>query len=54
MTDDEVAEFENATSEAHWNDLCDKIKSKYGGYPTNWYARIMLGGVAARAQSRWR
>jgi hypothetical protein len=41
MTDDEVKEFENATSEAHWNELCDKIKSKYGGYPSNWFAKIV-------------
>lgn len=53
MTEEEIKQFENSTNEQHWNQLCDAIKRKYGGYPQNWYASIILSGVAARAKAKW-
>lgn len=53
MTDEEVKEFENANNQTHWNELCDKIKAKYGGYPANFYRLIVLSGLATRVQAKW-
>jgi hypothetical protein len=45
-------------SRADWNARCDKVKAYHAEdgrptYPANWYAEIVMGGVAAEARATW-
>lgn len=54
ITEAEVAEFEATKSEEEWNKLCDKLKdSRNGLYPSDWFAKMIQGGVSSRKQSEW-
>ena len=53
MTDEQVDWFKNAPTEAAWNEACDRVKKIHGGYPADWYPRIIMSGIAARAQARF-
>lgn len=54
MSAEEIAQFEATTSEAEWNDLCDQLKKKHGGYPADWFLQMMLSGRANRIASSWK
>jgi len=42
-------------SEAEWNATCDEVKkANNGGYPTDWFAKVILSGLAHEAQGNWR
>lgn len=45
--------LEACESEEDWNKACDKIKSE-GGYPSDWYATVVLSGTMARIAARWK
>ena len=45
--------LEACESEEDWNKACDKIKSE-GGYPSDWYATVVLSGMMARIADRWK
>ena len=54
MTDEQIQKLLNTKSEIEWNAVCDEIKqANDGNYPNDWYARVMLGGVAYQAQANW-
>lgn len=49
LTVAEMEDLTNSTSEAEWNAACDRIKKARGGaYPDDWYAKVLLSGLAAR------
>jgi hypothetical protein len=49
MTEVEVVTLmESATSERDWNNKCDEIKRRCGGYPPCWYKAIISSGLARR------
>jgi hypothetical protein len=54
ITEQELASLKNTSSMEEWNDLCDEIKKVRGGvYPSDWWAVVMTGGVAAAARKNW-
>ena len=44
--------LESCQSEEDWDKACDRIKSE-GGYPSDWYATVVLSGLMARIAARW-
>ncbi len=44
--------LESCQSEEDWGKACDRIKSE-GGYPSDWYATVVLSGLMARISARW-
>ena len=54
MNENEVVELmESSKSEQEWNDNCDKVKKACDGYPSFWYASIIMSGVASSVWSGW-
>lgn len=53
MTNEEVQQFRETKTEDEWNDLCDTIKHRYGGYPADWFQKIVISGVMAEAKLNW-
>lgn len=45
--------FRQARSAKEWNALCDEVKLTYGGYPSDWYEKVMASGLAATVQMGW-
>jgi hypothetical protein len=53
-TPEGIAAFMSAaTSERDWNSRCDQIKAANGGYPSFWFATIILSGLAAKIAANW-
>jgi len=52
MTKEYFALLESCQSEEDWDKACDRIKSE-GGYPSDWYATVVLSGLMARISARW-
>lgn len=42
-----------STSEKDWNRRCDDVKAANDGYPQFWYVKIIMSGLAAKAQANW-
>ena len=54
LTDNELARLEEAQTEQDWSTTCDAIKATRGGsYPADWYAKVILSGLARRVAERW-
>jgi hypothetical protein len=53
ITDEDLGKLENTKSDVEWDAVCDAIKKKYGGYPENWYPKVILSGFAARVAAKW-
>jgi len=53
MTEELLNRLRNTKSEREWSALCDEIKAN-GGYPADWYARVILSGLAHTAQQNWK
>lgn len=54
ITEAELTKLEKTKSAEEWNATCDEIKKARGGnYPPNWWAKVMMSGVAAKAKSNW-
>ena len=53
MTEKEVvALMESSKTSKEWNKNCDIVKAKCGGYPSFWFAAILLSGLANRVLER--
>lgn len=52
MTKEYFDLLESCRSEEDWDKACDRIKSE-GGYPSDWYATVVLSGLMARIAARW-
>lgn len=52
MTKEYFDLLESCQSEEDWDKACDRIKSE-GGYPSDWYATVVLSGLMARISARW-
>ena len=48
-----VALMKSSKSEAEWDANCDKVKQALGGYPSWWFAAIMLSGVYEETMETW-
>ncbi len=54
MTENDLNRLKATKSESEWNALCDEIKNKNGGYPSDWFAKVVLSGLMASAQNNWK
>ena len=49
MNREEVAKLmESSKSEQEWNNNCDAVKLRCGGYPPFWFEAINISGLASR------
>ena len=54
ITQEELSNLTLAASEKEWNAACDAIKCARGGqYPPDWYAKVVLSGLAAIVRANW-
>lgn len=54
LTDAELALLEGAKSELDWDAACDLVKkARGGGYPRDWFAKVLQSGLAKRVSARW-
>lgn len=54
MTEQEVEMMRGSKTEEEWNKNCTKVKVAHGGYyPPDWYAKIVMSGLAEQAERRW-
>jgi hypothetical protein len=55
LTDAELKALKESKNEQEWNDACDAVKkARNGSYPSDWFAKVLLSGVAAEAQANWK
>lgn len=48
-----VAHLQDATSEADWNRRCDDVKAANAGYPSFWFEKVIMSGLAGRVAAKW-
>lgn len=53
LTDAWIARLNATSTEAEWNTACEELKAEFGGYPSDWFPRVIMGGIADRAQRRF-
>lgn len=54
ITQEELDRLSNTKNESEWNDACDAIKKAHnGGYPSDWWAKVMQSGLAAKVAVKW-
>ena len=54
ITEQELAGLKATKNEQEWNKVCDQIKAaRNGKYPSDWYAKVMASGLAARITLGW-
>lgn len=53
ITNEELAALEATKNETEWNNTCDAIKAAHGGYPADWWPKVMMSGLAARVAQKW-
>ena len=54
MTEQEVIDLmKSSKSETEWNKNCDTVKAKCGGYPSFWYTKIVISGLASQTAATW-
>lgn len=55
LTDAELSALKSARNKKEWNQVCDAVKAaRDGAYSSDWYARVILSGVAAERVSAWK
>lgn len=47
LEDKELEALAATTSEQEWNDVCDAVKANHGGYPSDWFSKVILSGLMA-------
>lgn len=53
LSDEWIQKLQATKSEAEWNAICDQVKIKYGGYPKDWFAKVVMSGLARRMEKSW-
>jgi hypothetical protein len=54
ITEAELTKLASTNTEEEWNDVCDAVKkARNGGYPTDWFAKVMMSGLAAKVMKGW-
>ena len=54
ITPEELQKLNAAMTEEEWNAVCDEVLAARGQYPADWYRTVIMGGVMARAQARFK
>ena len=45
--------MKSSRSEPEWNNNCDAVKAANNGYPSWWYAEIILSAVLQLTRTSW-
>jgi hypothetical protein len=53
ITDAELEQLRSAKNEIEWNAACDAVKKAHGGYPHDWFLKVMISGLAAEVAKNW-
>lgn len=53
ITQEELDRLRSSKNEEEWNAACDAIKKAHGGYPHDWWAKVMQSGLAAQVADNW-
>jgi hypothetical protein len=54
LTDAELARLEACKSDDDWNQACLDVKKAHGGgYPSDWYAKVIATGLVKRVAESW-
>ena len=53
LTAEELQKIEDCPGEVEWNQLCLDIKKAHGGYPADWFIKVIAGGVFQRLEAKW-
>ena len=54
LTPQEEARLDASSSMKEWSDACQAIKAaRNDQYPEDWWDRVMMSGIARRAEARW-
>jgi hypothetical protein len=53
ITNEEIAKLEACKSEREWNKVCDEVKAAHGGYPSDWWPKVMQSGLCARVTAKF-
>lgn len=55
MNEKEVVDLMRSSRSADdWNHNCDVVKKSWGGYPSFWFAAIVISGVMADTARGWK
>lgn len=55
ITNEELSKLRSTRSEQEWNSICDEIKAaRNGQYPPDWWAKVMMSGLASAVRDQWR
>lgn len=52
ITQEELSRLATTVNASEWNAICDAVKKAHGGYPDDWYKRVVLSGLARAAELR--
>ncbi len=53
ITQEELDRLSNTKNDSEWNAACDDIKKAHGGYPHDWWPKVMQSGLAAKVAANW-
>jgi len=53
LSDEDLQTLESCPDERAWDAACNEIKKKYGGYPSDWYLKVIAGGMFKRLEAKW-
>lgn len=53
LTEVELDSLKASKTEQEWNATCDAIKKAHGGYPPDWFVKVLMSGVLAMTQANW-
>lgn len=45
ITEKELNKLESAKTKKDWNDTCDEIQKNHGGFPSDWYGKVLSGAL---------
>lgn len=53
ITQEELDKLNSTRNEKEWNSICDQIKLAHGGYPSDWFAKVIVSGLLAKVAIQW-
>lgn len=53
VSESDLTELGGTKNEPEWNAICDRVKKRCGGYPPDWYGKVVASGLLARTAASW-
>lgn len=53
MTAAEIEMMRGSKTEAEWNANCNTVKTAHGGYPADWFTKIIMSGLMAATAAKF-